>query len=105
MIVSGDDQNEVHVHRITHSLPILTCTPVVQGQQTNYSTSVAFNCNGSTIASGSYRGTIYCWDTNTGKLIANMKGHNSSVRCISEIESEPQMLTSGSQDATIKIWG
>ena len=33
-----------------------------------------------------------------------MKGHNSSVRCISEIESEPQMLTSGSQDATIKIW-
>ena len=33
-----------------------------------------------------------------------MKGHNSSVRCISEIESEPQMLVSGSTDTTIKIW-
>jgi len=91
LIVSGDDQNEVKVWRVGTNNPIASMNPIVQGQSnTNYSTSVMFNTDASYVVSGTHRGTIYAWDSCTSKLIANLKGHNNSVQCISEIENEPQ---------------
>ena len=37
-------------------------------------------------------------------MIANLKGHNTAVKCLSSIENEPQLIASGSTDTTIKIW-
>ena len=41
--------------------------------------SVAFNTNGTILASGSFDGTIKLWNVETKTEIATLKGHSNSV--------------------------
>ena len=54
---------------------------------------------GSLLYSGSWDNTIKCWKDN--KCIATLRGHNSSVRCLTIVGP---LLYSGSYDGTIKCW-
>ena len=42
-------------------------SPPNQGTNNNYSTAVGFNYDGSSLFSGTFRGTIYTYDTLNGK--------------------------------------
>jgi WD40 repeat protein len=62
------------------------------------------------IASGSIDRTVRLWDVDTGMClrVLNLKGHSSSVGCVSEcysgIGSGRRLIASGSDDETVRVW-
>jgi WD40 repeat protein len=66
-------------------------------------TSVAFDCSGRFIASGSEDKTIRIWDTVTHEEIAVLRGHRDFVLSVvfSEIGGN---IASGSHDNTVRLW-
>jgi WD40 repeat protein len=54
------------------------------------------------VASASEDKSVNVWDPNMGESIQIYKGHNDSVTCIDQIESDK--IVSGSDDKTIRIW-
>ena len=65
--------------------------------------ALAFNHNGSLLASGSYSGIIKIWDPIAGKLIRTLQGHTDWVESIA-FNHNSSLLASDSEDRTIKIW-
>ena len=64
--------------------------------------SVAFNHNGTLLASGSYDNTIKLWNVETKTEIATFREHNGSVSSIA-FNHNGTLLSSGSKDKTIKF--
>lgn len=69
--------------------------------------SVAFSCDGKTLASGSRDNTIKLWQTSNGKLIHTLggwfSGHSNWVLSVA-FSPDGQTLASGSGDMTINLW-
>jgi WD40 repeat protein len=65
-------------------------------------TSVAFNPNGSILASGSLGKTVRLWDTGTGQCLRTL-GHTDQVYSVS-FSADGSILASGSHDGTVKLW-
>jgi len=63
-----------------------------------------FSTDGDTIYTASTDKTICFWDIKTGARIKKLKGHASFVNSIHPARRGPQLLCSGSDDCTIKIW-
>jgi F-box/WD-40 domain protein MET30 len=53
------------------------------------------------LATGSYDTTIKIWDTETGKELRTLRGHQSGIRCL---QFDDTKLISGSLDGSIKVW-
>ena len=66
-------------------------------------TSVAFNHNGTILASGSWDKTIKLWNLETKTEIATLEGHKDFVTSVA-FNHNGTLLASGSWDATIKLW-
>jgi WD40 repeat protein len=66
-------------------------------------TSVAFNFDGSILASGSSDKTIKLWDVKSRSLITTLAGHTDWVHSVS-FSPDGLLLASGSSDKTIKLW-
>ena len=66
-------------------------------------TSLAFDPDGKTLASGHEDGTIRLWDVATGKVIKTLEGHADVVTSV-VFWPDGKTLGSGSLDRTIKIW-
>lgn len=66
--------------------------------------SVTFNPDGQTLASGSHDETIKLWNLATGKELRTLTGHTKTVTSVA-FSPDGQTLASGSWDQTIKIWG
>jgi len=64
--------------------------------------SVAWNCQGTKLASGSTDGQIKIWDSNTQKCIQTLEGHPDYVCSVAW--NSQGLLASGSYDHQIKIW-
>jgi WD40 repeat protein len=81
---------------------IVKSTHVLQEHQGRIR-SVAFNSDGSKLATGSDDTTIKVWDVQTGNCLTTLEGH---TKVISSVVFHPdgQILASGSGDTTIKIW-
>ena len=65
--------------------------------------SVSFSPDGTTLASGSWDGTVKLWDVATGTNIATLQGHSSGVSSVS-FSPDGTTLASGSSDDTVKLW-
>ena len=65
--------------------------------------AVAFSPNSSTLASGSFDGTIKFWDVPGGTRIADLQAHTESVRDIA-YSPDGRYLASVSFDQVLKIW-
>ncbi len=59
--------------------------------------------DGKTIATETDENAIILWDTQTGKLVRELKGHESGVLALSFLPDSKTLL-SGSNDGSVKIW-
>jgi WD40 repeat protein len=66
-------------------------------------TSVAFNPDGKTLASGDLEGTIKLWNLATGRITGTLKQHQNYVTSLA-YSPDGKPLASGSWDTTIKLW-
>jgi WD40 repeat protein len=65
--------------------------------------ALAFSPDGRLLAVGTPRGSVQLWDKNTGKCVASVRGHSSSVRALA-FRPDGRVLASGSSDRTIVLW-
>lgn len=65
---------------------------------------IQFSTDGSSLISAATDKTLALWDVDVGTRIKKMKGHNSFVNCCSFARRGPQLVCSGSDDGTIKLW-
>ena len=65
--------------------------------------SIAFNPDGSLLASGSGDNVVRLWIPNTETLQATLHGHTASVLSVA-FSSDGSLLASGSADGAIRIW-
>jgi WD40 repeat protein len=65
--------------------------------------TLAFSPDGLLLAVGTPRGSVQLWDKNTGKILATVKGHDSSVTALA-FRPDGRVLASGSSDRTIVVW-
>jgi len=68
--------------------------------------TATFSPDSTLIATGGYSEDderIKIWDTNTGKLVAILKGHTDTVLCLAWT-ADGRTLISGSYDYTIRTW-
>jgi WD40 repeat protein len=65
--------------------------------------SLAFNADGTRLASASRDQTVKIWDTATGKEIRTLSGHTRSVLCV-VFNPSGRLLASASADMTVRVW-
>jgi len=64
---------------------------------------VAFNADGTLLASAGRDDTARVWDTTTGEMLLTLTGHERSVRAV-DFAVDGDFLVTGSSDATIRVW-
>jgi WD40 repeat protein/serine/threonine protein kinase len=65
--------------------------------------AVAWDRDGTRLASGSYDGTVKVWDAATGKEIRTLRGHGHEVNAVAW-SPDGTRLASASQDGPVKVW-
>ena len=99
---------DVATFRVKHRLPGLT----------DYALSMAYSPDGSTIAAGSWDGTVVLWDTASGRQKDVLQGHTTAgprgdfgsyqvdVGGVYSVAFSPDgtTLASGSMDGTVLLW-
>ena len=63
-----------------------------------------FSTDGNTLYSASTDKTVAIWDVEVGERIKRLKGHQSFVNTCNVARRGPQLVCSGSDDGTIKLW-
>ena len=66
-------------------------------------TSIAFSPDGRRLASSCADGRVKVWDSRTGALLRNVRGHTGVVTSV-EFTPNGRRLVSGSRDRTVKVW-
>jgi len=74
----------------------------LEGHQGEVS-SVAFDSQGGTLASGSFDNTVKLWDARSGKLLRKLEGHKDTVSSVA-FDLQGGTLVSGSEDKTVRLW-
>ena len=65
--------------------------------------SVSFSADGSTLASGSWDGTVILWDVVSRSQLTTLEGHTARVSSVS-FSADGSTLASGSWDGTVILW-
>lgn len=66
--------------------------------------SIAFNSDGSLLATGASDGTITIWDTLSGKRMMQLYGHSDAITRV-RFDPTGKLIGSSSKDGTIRFWG
>ena len=100
--VTAED-NSISDHTVTLDFIL----PITLSGHTDEVYSVAYNHDGSRLASGSGDGTIKIWDatvtTDSSTPIATLSGHTGAVGSV-DYNHNGTRIASGGSDSTIKIW-
>lgn len=64
---------------------------------------VAFDPNRSNAYCTSARNDIIGWDVGSQRLVATLRGHTKTLRCM-DVHSTKPMLVSGAYDRTVRLW-
>ncbi|CAG9838011.1 unnamed protein product [Diabrotica balteata] len=67
-------------------------------------TEMHFNTDGSQIFTSSTDHTLGLWDVATSQRIKKYKGHTTFVNCVQGARRGPQLMCSGGDDNTVKVW-
>lgn len=70
---------------------------------TDWITSMAFNPEGTILATGSDDRTIRLWNVQTGRTIKVLKGHAANVLSVA-FSPDGKTIVSGSTDKTVRLW-
>jgi WD40 repeat protein len=65
--------------------------------------SAVFSQDGSQIVSGSDDSIVRIWDSSTGEVVQELKGHSDRVSSIS-VSPDGTRIVSGSYDQTLRVW-
>lgn len=65
---------------------------------------LTFSTDGNHIFTASTDKTVCIWDTNAGVRVKKMRGHTSYVNCCRVARRGPQLICSGSDDCTVRLW-
>lgn len=85
----------------------------VYGECENYATlkghsgavmELQYNTDGSLLFSASTDKTVCIWDAETGERVKRLKGHTSFVNSCYPARRGPQLVCTGSDDGTVKLW-
>ena len=79
------------------------CTRLLAGKHRDGVTAVAVSPTGKTLASGGADGSVYVWDLNSGRCMAQLKGPADQV-CSLSFTSHGNMLAGGSLDQAVRLW-
>lgn len=63
-----------------------------------------YTSDGNTLMSASSDKTASCWDYETGAKVKKMQGHTSFVNSCCPSRRGPELMCTGSDDCTIKLW-
>ncbi|HZQ32730.1 MAG TPA: TIR domain-containing protein [Mycobacterium sp.] len=96
-IVSAGNDHELRVWNADVGQPI--STPLTQGRGTVTSLAIS----DTRIASATADGTVQLWDSETGRTVAVLEGHNGVVNSVA-FTGDGDQLATGSVDGTIRLW-
>lgn len=65
---------------------------------------ITINSDNSLIAAASLKGSLTVWDMEKGTHLGRLAKHTESINSLSLHPTNDQLLVSGSQDGTIKLW-
>ena len=77
---------------------------VLKGGHLGAVLDLQFNTDGSNFFTASTDKTVGMFDFDTGTRVKRMKGHNSIVNACASSRRGEQMVASGSDDCTVKVW-
>lgn len=104
-LVSGSLDGAVRVWDVSADVPLRTHRDVVAV----YTVAAVPMVSRNVVAYGSFGRSVKLWDTSssdgTDDAVTSLFGHEYAVRSVAALEGGSAVLASGSQDATIRIWG
>lgn len=77
---------------------------VIKGGHLGAVLDLQFNTDGSNMFTASTDKTVGMFDFETGSRVKRMKGHNSIVNACASSRRGDQLVASGSDDCTVKLW-
>jgi WD40 repeat protein len=91
----------VHTIRLHH--PATGKETLTLGGLKTFGPSVSLSPDGTLAATGTLDGYVQLWDTRSGKLVSEVKGHNYFVAATA-FSPDGKTLASASNDATVLLW-
>lgn len=89
-------ENSLQVWSIENNSPRLNI-------QAGFAISVSWSSNGDLLATGTSNHLAQVWNSETGQLVANLRGHTRSVDTI-EWQPDNNVILSVSTDSTARLW-
>jgi WD40 repeat protein/energy-coupling factor transporter ATP-binding protein EcfA2 len=76
---------------------------VIFSELGNYIWSLDYSPDGKWLVSGDRQGNVKVWDTQTKKMIINLRGHRAAITNI-QFSSDGKFLATASNDGSVRLW-